>query len=58
MIFCVADMVIYQQGHDVQDELSKVNGKIKTGSEIIDKNSRDVDKLKVLELLACFSPAH
>ena len=51
-------MVIYQQGHDVQDELSKVNGKIKTGSEIIDKNRRDVDKLEVLELLACFSPAH
>ena len=31
----------------MQDELSKVKGKIKTGSEIIDKNSRDVDKLKV-----------
>ena len=58
MISCVADIVIYQQGHDVQDELSKVNGKIKTGSEIIDKNSRDVDKLKVLNFLACFYPAH
>ncbi len=32
---------------NMQDELSKVNAKIKTGSEIIDKNSRDVDKLKV-----------
>lgn len=34
----------------MQDELSRVNGKIKTGSEIIDKNSRDVDKLKVTGL--------
>ncbi len=31
----------------MQDELSKVKGKIQTGSEIIDKNSRDVNKLKV-----------
>ncbi len=35
------------QHANVQDELSKVNAKIKTGSEIIDKSSRDMDKLKV-----------
>ena len=30
-----------------QDELDRVNGKIRTGSEIIDKNRRDVDRLRV-----------
>lgn len=30
-----------------QDELDRVNRKITTGSEVIDKNSRDVDRLRV-----------
>ena len=40
----------------MQDELSKVNAKIKTGSEKIDKNSMDVDKLKVISTTPQASP--